>query len=138
MSISILFICLLLTYALFNFFSLLFILTFNATVFLLHQLFGPEWIFDHLIGLSRSVSSVLFVMMKHYYISSVLIVTLFVYSVFLPIIRWCTKRTQMQQVTDIETRIVEIGRRMDSVESKVEEVLVILRRLDSEWKEKQA
>lgn len=128
MTISIVLICLLLTYPMLYYCSLLFIIAFYASVFLLHQMFGPRWIFDYLFCLAGYVWIILKLFMRHYYISAVLVVVVFVYSILIPMIRWCTQRSRRQQ---FEMTVLDLSRRMNVLENNQNEMLKILRRLDS-------
>ena len=141
MTVTLVLLTLLLSYLLLSRVSLLFILAMCASVFLLHQVMGPKWIFDWLFYCGYQSSKVLWLMLAHYYISSVVIVLLFAYTVLFPLAKRCTQRRPEQQLNDLEMAVLDISERMREMERRQTEVLTeigqrqleiinILRRLD--------
>ena len=141
MTVTLVLLTLLLSYLLLFRVSLLFILAMYASVFLLHQVMGPKWIFDWLFHCGYQSSKVLWLMLAHYYISSVVIVLLFAYTILFPLARRFTQRRPEQQLNDLERTVLDISKRLTEMERKQTEVLAeigqrqleiisILRRLD--------
>ncbi len=131
MTIVLVVICLLLSYVFLFRVSIFVILGGNASVYLVHQFMGPQWIFDWIfIGLSQ-FTWLLHMTYRHPYIASVCLVALFVYFIVFPIVRMWTERGPEQRVHDLEHLVLDISRRLGEMEESHEEMLNILRRLDT-------
>ena len=80
--------CLLLTYIFLRFFSVLFIITFNCSVFLCYELFGPKWIFDQVFWISNHSVPVMKFMAENYIPFVTMVVVIFAYALIMPILHW--------------------------------------------------
>ena len=132
MTIAIILLCFLLTYMVFLRFSVLFSLAFNCSIFLCHKLFGPRWIFDKLFWIGGVSFPILKFMARHYYITSVTIILIFVYTLVAPILRWSARRTARERRDIVFANIADLHERMGEIEERQQEILRILRDLDNE------
>ncbi len=132
MTITLIILCLFLSYMFFFRVSIFVILGGNASVYIFHQLLGPKWIFDTLYSFLSNFTWLLQLMYYHPYISAVFLVLLFVYFAIFPLVRWCTERGPQERMVDLEDVVSDISERMSRVEERQEEMLSILRRLDKQ------
>lgn len=132
MNISLIILCLFLSYIFLYFFSWLHVMAFNCVVFLLHTLMGPLWIYEKFYALCEQFYVLLLFMVTHPYISSFLVIFVCLWSFVRGVISICYSESNSQQVNDIREEIMELNGKVDSLDMKIEEVLASLARIEVE------
>lgn len=124
-------ICVLFSYIFIFRVSIFVILGVNASVYLIHHLMGPKWIFDYLFLGSSNITWLLTFIYTWPVLSAVVLVILFLYFAIFPLVRYCTERGPRQRMEDLEKIVLDISQRLGKMEKRQEEILNILRRLDN-------
>ena len=128
MAVGLIIICLILNYIFWQFyFSILFILAFDGAILLMYKIWGPAWVYSKFWYMIHYVGYLLSFVWTHPYISSFVIVVLFILSVILPIVRCLTYRSRAQQVDTIEETILSLSVRLRRMEEKQEQILQLLK-----------
>ena len=111
-----------------------FVLSFDALVFLLHSVFGPQWIFKKIFWIGENLYTIAVLVWNHYYIASGGIVVVFVLSIARPLIeryfRRRRSRKKQKQIDLIEDYVYDVRERMVILERNQEEILKLLRARD--------
>ena len=132
MAIGLIIICLILDYIFWQlYFSILFILAFDGTILLMFKIWGPVWVYSRFWYMIRYVGYLLSFVWTHPYISSFVIVVLFILSVVLPIVRYSTQRSRAQKVDTIEETILSLSVRLRRMEERQEEILQLLKHMNA-------
>lgn len=130
MNIGLFVLCLFLSYVFSYFLSLFTILAFNCAILLIHRLMGPHWIFQIFYALLEYFYVVIFFMVQHYYFTSFLISVIFVWSLVSSILR-IFNRNESSQVRHLREEVIELISKVDSVESKLDEIVQTLARIET-------
>lgn len=109
---------------------MLHVIAFNCSVFLLHKIMGPLWIYECSYVLFGHFYVLLLFMVTHYYISSFLVIVICVWSFVLSIMRICYSEKNSWQVNDIREELMELNGRVDNLEIGLEEILASLARIE--------
>ena len=132
MAIGLIIICLILDYIFWQlYFSILFILAFDGTILLMFKIWGPVWVYSRFWYMIRYVGYLLSFVWTHPYISSFVIVVLFILSVVLPIVRYSTQRSRAQKVDTIEETILSLSVRLRRMEERQEQILQLLKHMNA-------
>ena len=132
MAIGLIIICLILDYIFWQlYFSILFILAFDGTTLLMFKIWGPVWVYSRFWYMIRYVGYLLSFVWTHPYISSFVIVVLFILSVVLPIVRYSTQRSRAQKVDTIEETILSLSVRLRRMEERQEQILQLLKHMNA-------
>ena len=129
MNIGLFILCVFLSYLFSYFFSCFNILAFNSAILLLHKAFGPELIFRWFYVLSGYSYKVLLCMTAHYLWTSFLIFLIFVYSLLKCVRRTCNN-PELSQLEKLREDIADLNRKVDQVDSRLDDVLAILERME--------
>lgn len=120
LTISIIFLCLIVSYLLLYCVSIFFVLTFNCIIILLHHFFGPQWIFKHFVIHSTYVSKLLYFLLKHPYLFCALVVVIFLASFIQPILRWTSRRNHRIHITALTDNIADLNLNMQNMSEQLE------------------
>lgn len=130
MTATLIVLCIILSYIFWRFFSLLFIFAFNCSIFLCHHFFGPKWVFDQFFWITGYAFSFLNLMAQHYFITSGVIVFMFLYSVVIsPYLHWRARREERHRSEQMSVRIAELCLQVGEIEARQIEMLKILKEL---------
>ena len=129
MNVSIILLCLLLSYIFLYFLSIRYVLVFCSVIFLLHRFMGPKWILNFFYELCGYFYVVLLFMVTHYYFSSVLIIVVCTWSFVHGIVSLCYSQRNLQ-MDDIREELIELNSKVDNLESKINEALTLLARIE--------
>lgn len=125
LSLSILVACIFLSYILSGYLSLLTVLAFDATILLLHYLFGPVFIGRHFINICTYSYAVLVLLLSHPYWFSSSIVILFLSSIVWP---WCI-RWRYRRFRTTNDRVIDIDTRLERIEIQQKEMMTLLKQV---------
>lgn len=134
MSVTLLVLCIFFSFLFFYLFSLrcLNIIAIDCVILLLHKIMGPEWIFEWFYYIFVwYFYKVLLFMVTHYYVSFVLIFVICIWSLITTILRLCAEN-EPGQLKRIQEEITELASKIDSVESKLDNILLKLARIESQ------
>ena len=130
--IGLIIICLLFSYIFWHLYlGILFILAFNCTMLILYKVLGPElvyWLFWKGVVYVRYCLSYV---ISHPYISAAVIVVIFSWSIYWTLKRWYIEYSRVEREERMETAIVSINTRLQKIEEQQEEMLHLLRKLQS-------
>ena len=140
MAIGLIIICLILDYIFWKFyFSILFILAFDGTILLMFKIWGPVWVYSRFWYMIRYVGYLLSFVWTHPYISSFVIVVLFILGItifivrcfIMPIRSWLAHRRRERQLTTIEQTVQDNSMRLSRVEERQEKILKLLKEINT-------
>ena len=131
-SISLALLCLLISYILMRFLSLLFILTFVSATFLLHQAVGPVAIFEWTFWAGSYFLEIFYFLLYHYYVTTICTVVLFGFAVTRRITRETDRHiiqdirilmlSQTQSIGQLQNSLNTLNRRLVTMEGKQNEM----------------
>ena len=119
-SISLILFSLLLSYIFLRFFSLLFVLAFLSMMFLLHQVIGPIVLYEWIFWAGGYLLQIAYFVAKHYYITSILIVVVFVYSTVMVVIRWSTQKSDRQLREELLACVLQQSVKIDELQKDLD------------------
>ena len=129
-------ICLVFNYIFWQlYFSILFILAFDSAVFLASMLWKPIWVYSKFWYLMQYMWGLLAFVWNHPYISTFVIMVLFVLSIVWPIVKcWARRKRERQQIT-IEQTVLQLSWRLIDMEKRQKEQNEVLQRMENRQKE---
>ena len=107
-----------------------YVMAFDCLIFLLHQIMGPVWIYETFYIVFERSCSLFFFVASHYYICSFLFLIVCVWSIVHRIMRFLNFGNKSSQVNDIRQDLMDLNEKVDNLESKIEEILASLARIE--------
>lgn len=105
-------------------------MAFNSLVLLLHRLMGPLWIYESFYVLCSYFYVLSLFIVTHYYISSFLVAVVCIWSFVHSIMRICYSERNSWQMNDIREELMELNGKVDNLETKMDELLALLTRIE--------
>ena len=130
--IELIIICLLFSYIFWQLYlGILFILAFNCSVLILYKVLGSELVHQLFWKGGEYAKYFLSYVFSHPYISAAVIVVIFGGSIYWTLKRWHIEYSRVEREERMETAIVSINTRLQKIEEQQEEMLHLLRKLQS-------
>ena len=124
--------CLLFSYIFWHLYlGILFILAFNCSVVILYKVLGADLLYWLFWKGGVYVTYCLSYVVNHPYISAAVIVLIFSASIYWTLKRWYIEYSRVEREERMETAIVSINARLQKIEEQQEEMLHLLRKLQS-------
>lgn len=126
LTLTIVLVCVLLNYMFLRCLSLLAILTFDCTIFLLHRLLGPEALAGIFLYVVLRIYQCLSWLISYPYLFAGLVVLLSILSCIWPCVRHMFRRSGRDIALDIERRLVRMEDRLAGIEDMQQRLLNIV------------
>lgn len=130
MNIGLFLLCIIFSYLLSYIFSCFNIIAFNSAILILHRFMGPEWIYHYSYVFLMYFYEVLFFMVTHYYLTSVVVILICLRSLIICIMRLFSTNSSQSQLDYIREDVVDLSQKVDDLESKIDDVLATLERIE--------